>query len=110
MSSRRGLCVGPIEIIENPVGFLARHRATSRIGLERSLTALPLFPYESVGKLDIGQMILAGDGILEGVTMTLAYPLSFEDALGPAAVDSNPGLHQPLHFKGRPEKLPRQAP
>jgi hypothetical protein len=46
-----------------------------------SLTTLPLLPYKSAWKLDIGQMVLAGDGVLKGVATTLADAFGFEHAL-----------------------------
>src|SRR5579859_7275164 len=109
-SSPKDLSVRPVEVIQNPVGLLGPHGHAARVGPERPLTTLPLLPNKSVWKVDIGQMVLAGDGVLKGVAAAFADALGFEHALGAAPLDRNSGLHQPADFKSRPENLPGHAP
>src|SRR5262249_7358924 len=76
---------------------------------KRPLAAVPFFPDESVWKIDIGQMVFAGDGILEGVAASFSDALGFERALLAAPLDRNPGLHQPYEFERRAQEFPGHA-
>src|ERR1700759_462540 len=105
-SPKKNLSVGPVEIIKNPVGFLGADGQAGRAGSEGPLTPLALLPYESIGEIDIGEMVLAGDGVLKCVAEALSDALGLEHALGAAPVDRDLGFFQAGHFKGGSQKLP----
>src|SRR3990167_7676533 len=103
------LAVGPVKLVEDPVGLLRGHRHAGRGGAERPLTALALLPDEAARQVDVGKVLLAGHRVLEGVAPPLADALGPEGALPALALDRDLRLDQ-AHDLGRgPHDLPRHA-
>ena len=70
---RSRLGVGPVEVVEDPVGVLEREMDPARIDVDAALAAVAAFPDEPFLEHDGDAVVLAGDGVLERGALRLAH-------------------------------------
>src|SRR2546427_6249080 len=101
--------VGPIELVENPVGFLGTDRHARGGGSEGALAAFTLLPDEACRQVYLSDVVLACHRILQGLAAAFPHSLDAERALLPAFLDGDLGFHQPRDHRRRSQNLPRHA-
>src|SRR6188474_2755188 len=87
--------VRPVVMVVDEVRLVEVDRETGGRRAERALAGLALLPDESVGQVDVHEMILARDRVLQGIAAGFAHTLDAERALAPAALDGDLLLQKP---------------
>src|SRR3989442_5327341 len=83
------LLVGPVELVEDPVAVLEAEVDAFRLDVEVPLATVTALPDEPMLQNDGGEMVLAGDGVLERRAPCLAHTRDAEPAVPSSSMSTS---------------------